>query len=288
MASLKEVRARISSVSSTRKITSAMKLVSASKLRRAQDAITSYLPYQQQLTSMLENFVASSTEELSLPLTQKREVKRVAIVCISSNSGLCGAFNSNVIKRTNQLLAEYEDLGKENIILYPIGKRMVTAMRKKDFSIAGSYDFLLDKVNYSQVVDLVDELVDLFLSKRVDRIELVYNHFKNAASQEVRSEVFLPIAPVVEGKRKSLDYILEPSKEEVVAKLLPKVVRLRLYSAILDSLAAEHGARTTAMQVATDNAGELIQELTLMYNKARQAAITSEIIDIVGGSEGLK
>jgi F-type H+-transporting ATPase subunit gamma len=137
-------------------------------------------------------------------------------------------------------------------------------------------------------VDLVDELVDLFLSKRVDRIELVYNHFKNAASQEVRSEVFLPIAPVVEGKRKSLDYILEPSKDEVVAKLLPKVVRLRLYSAILDSLAAEHGARTTAMQVATDNAGELIQELTLMYNKARQAAITSEIIDIVGGSEGLK
>lgn len=289
MASLKEVRARIASVTSTSKITSAMKLVSAAKLRRAQDAITSYLPYQQTLTKTLEDFLSSSTDELSMPLTQHREVKRVAILAISSNSSLCGAFNSNVSKKVNELLKQYADLQSKDILFFPIGKRISEAVNKLGFKLQGDFNNLVDKLGYAEVGALTDTLVNLFLNKEVDRVELVYNHFKNAGVQVLTHEQFLPmLTSQPKAKLKHTDFILEPEEEQVLKVLVPKVIRLRLYSALLDSIAAEHGARTTAMQIATDNATELIKDLTLAYNKARQSAITNELIDIVGGSEVLK
>ncbi|MCR4619702.1 MAG: ATP synthase F1 subunit gamma [Paludibacteraceae bacterium] len=288
MASLKEVRARISSVTSTSKITSAMKLVSAAKLRRAQDAIVAFLPYKDKLSEMLENFVASSTEELSMPLAAQRKAKRVAIVAIASNSSLCGAFNSNIIKRVQ---AEIKSLQSsvEGIEVYAIGKKISQTFEKMGLTGDANYDNLVDTPDYDKTGELVDKLVQDFLEKKIDKVLLVYNHFKNTASQEVRCEQFLPVAAKT-GKEElhSKDYILEPDANNVIGQLLPRVVRLNMYGAILDSIASEHGARTTAMQIATDNALDLLQELKLSYNKARQAAITNELIDIVSGSEGQK
>lgn len=287
MPSLKEVRARIASVTSTSKITSAMKLVSAAKLRRAQDAITCFLPYQQKLMQMLANFIASSTEELSMPLAQDRELKHVVIIAVSSNSSLCGAFNSNVIKEALKQIKCYSSVGKSNIKIYAIGKKMREAIERKGFHTEGDFSELVDKPDYDKTVVLVDDLINKFINKEIDKVVLVYNHMKNAASQELKAEQFLPVAPSpsIDGEKHSVDYILEPDKDKVILELVPKVVRLHLYGAILDSVAAEHGARTTAMQIATDNATDMIQELTLKYNKARQATITNELIDIVSGSE---
>ena len=291
MASLKEVRGRIASVTSTRKITSAMKMVSASKLRRAQDAIANYLPYQQKLTKVLEDFIASSTDDLSIPLAQQREVKRLAIVAISSNSSLCGGFNSNVIKKTDEVLGRYATLPAKDILVYPIGKKIAESFKKKGYTPQGDFISLAEKPNYDAIGAIADELINLFITKQIDCVELVYNHFKNPAIQQITYEMFLPMIPsATDSKDKHIttDYILEPDKSYLVNQLVPKVMRLRLYSALLDSIAAEHGARTTAMQTATDNAQDLIQELKLKYNKARQEAITNEILDIVGGAEGLK
>lgn len=288
MPSLKEVRARIASVTSTSKITSAMKLVSAAKLRRAQDAITSFLPYQAKLGEMLANYVASSTEALSVPLAQQREVHRVAVIAVSSNSSLCGAFNSNAIKAALQTLSSYSHLAPKDILVYPIGKKMAAALAKAGYAASSNLDALVDTPDYDRTGALVDEIISLFCERKIDRVILIYNHFKNAAQQEVRCEQFLPVASASDAPASKLDYILEPDRSRVIEQLVPRVVRLQLYGAILDSIAAEHGARTTAMQIATDNATELIQELTLKYNKARQAAITNELIDIVSGSEGLK
>ncbi|MBP5307154.1 MAG: ATP synthase F1 subunit gamma [Paludibacteraceae bacterium] len=288
MPSLKEVRARIASVTSTSKITSAMKLVSAAKLRRAQDAIASFLPYQEKLGEMLTNYVASSTEALSVPLAQVRDVRRIAVVAVSSNSSLCGAFNSNVIKAAQKAIAQYSDLDKKDVLVYPVGKKMTAALAKAGYVAAKNFDDLVDSPDYDKTGALVDELIALFCEKQVDRVLLIYNHFKNAAQQQVRTEQFLPVTASADTKAPKLDYILEPDRNRVIQELVPRVVRLQLYGAILDSIAAEHGARTTAMQIATDNAQDLIQELTLKYNKARQAAITNELIDIVSGSEGLK
>jgi len=291
MASLKEVRGRIASVTSTRKITSAMRMVSAAKLKRAQDAIAGYLPYEQKLTQILEDFLAFSTEDLSIPLAHKREVKRVAILVISSNGSLCGAFNSNVIRKTDEILAMYNDMPDKDILFYPIGKKITEAVVKKGFEPQGFFNNFVDKPDYESIAALADTLMELFLSKQVDSVALVYNHFKNAAVQQITVDTLLPLLP---GKKKSkesnfaLDFILEPDLNYVMTKLMPKVVRLKLYSALLDSVAAEYGARTTAMQTATDNAQDMIQELKLKYNKARQEAITKEIIDIVGGAESLR
>ncbi|HEY5499060.1 MAG TPA: ATP synthase F1 subunit gamma [Bacteroidales bacterium] len=291
MAALKEVRGRIASVTSTRKITSAMQMVAGAKLRRAQDAIAGYLPYEQKLTNILEDFLAYSTDDLSTPLAQNREVKRIAIVVISSNGSLCGAFNSNVIKKTEEILALYSDMPDKDILFYPIGKKIAESVIKKGFIPQGDYISMLEKPNYETVSAMADELMNLFLTKHVDSVALVYNHFKNAAVQQITVDHILPL---VTSKKKAklpmetLDFIMEPDKDYLIHKLVPKVVRLRLYSALLDSVAAEHGARTTAMQTATENAGDLIQELKLKYNKARQEAITKEIIDIVGGAESLR
>ncbi len=292
MASLKEVRSRITSVTSTRKITSAMKLVSAAKLRRAQDAVANYLPYQEKLTRILSDFLNNSTDDISLPLNETRtEVKRVAIVAIASNGSLCGAFNNNVIKRTETILEHLCHLPKKDILIFPIGKKVSEALEKRGYPIQGNFNHLTEKPDYSEVAEIANTLIKLFLDKEIDQVRLVYNHFRNTAIQQVRGETFLPMVKPVclpGEKPKTTDYILEPDKNYLVQELVPKVMRLKLYSALLDSIASEHGARTTAMQTATDNAADLIQELKLKYNKARQEAITKEILDIVGGAEGLK
>lgn len=292
MASLKEVRARIASVTSTRKITSAMRMVSAAKLRRAQDAIAGYLPYEQKLTNMLGDFLAFSSGDLSIPLAEKRPVKRVAVVVISSNGSLCGAFNSNAIKKMDEVLAKYADLGKANILVYALGKKVADAARKRGYELQGNHLQLVDKPDYSLVAEIANELMELFLKKEIDAVELVYNHFKNAAVQQIRAEKLLPLKPEVKKSKQAggftLDYILEPNEHYLVSRLVPKAVRNKLYSALLDSVAGEFGARTTAMQTATDNAGEMILDLKLKYNKARQEAITRELIDIVGGAESLR
>jgi len=266
--------------------------VSAAKLRRAQDAITGYLPYEQKLTSMLGDLLAFSSGDISIPLADKRAVKRVAIVVISSNGSLCGAFNSNAIKKMDEVLAKYAELGNSNILVYGLGKKVADAARKRGYDVQGNLLHIVDKPDYGLVADIANELMNLFLTKEIDAVELIYNHFKNAAVQQIRAEKLLPLIP--EAKKTTLtggftlDYILEPDEHYLVACLVPKAVRNKLFSAVLDSVAGEFGARTTAMQTATDNAGEMIQDLKLKYNKARQEAITRELIDIVGGAESLR
>lgn len=289
MASLKEVKGRIATVNNTRKITSAMKMVASAKLHKAQGAITNMLPYERRLHGLLTNLLGGSEV---LVWNTPREVKRVALVVFSSNSSLCGGFNANVIKHATQWLDEYQALGKENILIYPVGKKVADALSKMGYAIQGNFQHLADKPSFAEAAELAQGLMNLFTRGEVDRVELLYNHFKNTASQILTREVYLPMASEVchpersEGSRihQETDYILEPSREELLATLLPKVLRMKLYTVQLDSNASEHAARTMAMQIATDNADDLLQELTLMYNKTRQQAITNELLDIVGGS----
>lgn len=283
MASLKEVKGRIATVNNTRKITSAMKMVASAKLHKAQGAITNMLPYERRLHGLLTNLLGGSEV---LVWNTPREVKRVALVVFSSNSSLCGGFNANVIKHTTQWLDEYQTLGKENILLYPVGKKVADALSKMGYAIQGNFQHLADKPSFAEAAELAQGLMNLFTRGEVDRVELLYNHFKSTASQILTREVYLPMQTsgnTMEGKE-DMDYILEPSREELLATLLPKVLRMKLYTVLLDSNASEHAARTMAMQIATDNADDLLQELTLMYNKTRQQAITNELLDIVGGS----
>ena len=283
MASLKEVKGRIATVNNTRKITSAMKMVASAKLHKAQGAITNMLPYERRLHGLLTNLLGGSEV---LVWNTPREVKHVALVVFSSNSSLCGGFNANVIKHTTQWLDEYQALGKENILLYPVGKKVADALSKMGYAIQGNFQHLADKPSFAEAAELAQGLMNLFTRGEVDRVELLYNHFKSTASQILTREVYLPMQTsgnTMEGKE-DMDYILEPSREELLATLLPKVLRMKLYTVLLDSNASEHAARTMAMQIATDNADDLLQELTLMYNKTRQQAITNELLDIVGGS----
>ena len=289
MASLKEVKGRIATVNNTRKITSAMKMVASAKLHKAQGAITNMLPYERRLHGLLTNLLGGSEV---LVWNTPREVKRVALVVFSSNSSLCGGFNANVIKHATQWLDEYQALGKDNILIYPVGKKVADALSKMGYAIQGNFQHLADKPSFAEAAELAQGLMNLFTRGEVDRVELLYNHFKSTASQILTREVYLPMASEVchpersEGSRihQETDYILEPSCEELLATLLPKVLRMKLYTVLLDSNASEHAARTMAMQIATDNADDLLQELTLMYNKTRQQAITNELLDIVGGS----
>ena len=283
MASLKEVKGRIATVNNTRKITSAMKMVASAKLHKAQGAITNMLPYERRLHGLLTNLLGGSEV---LVWNTPREVKRVALVVFSSNSSLCGGFNANVIKHATQWLDEYQALGKDNILLYPVGKKVADALSKMGYAIQGNFQHLADKPSFAEAAELAQGLMNLFTRGEVDRVELLYNHFKSTASQILTREVYLPMQTsgnTIEGKE-DMDYILEPSREELLATLLPKVLRMKLYTVLLDSNASEHAARTMAMQIATDNADDLLQELTLMYNKTRQQAITNELLDIVGGS----
>lgn len=285
MASLKEVKGRITTVNNTRKITSAMKMVASAKLHKAQAAITNMLPYEQRLHRLLTNFL--NGEEVSSCYTNVKEVKRIALVVFSSNSSLCGGFNANIIKHTNQWLDAHQALGKENILIYPIGRKVADALIKRGYEVQGDFQHMADKPSFAEASALAQELMDKFEQGEVDQVEVLYNHFKSTASQILTHEVYLPIpikASDEDASKEETDYILEPSREELLQMLLPKVLRMKFYTILLDSNASEHAARTMAMQIATDNADDLLQELTLMYNKTRQQAITNELLDIVGGS----
>ncbi|WP_132705109.1 ATP synthase F1 subunit gamma [Winogradskyella wandonensis] len=284
MANLKEIRNRISSVSSTMQITSAMKMVSAAKLKKAQDAITAMRPYSNKLTELLQGLSASLDADSGSKYSVQREVKNVLIVAITSNRGLCGAFNSNIIKQTNSLINDV--YGDKNVSVLAIGKKANDAFQKQDRVIANKSE-VFDDLTFENVAEIAEMLMEKFVEGEFDKIEIVYNHFKNAATQIVMTEQFLPIVPVEADENVNLDYIFEPSKEEIVETLIPKSLKTQLYKGIRDSFASEHGARMTAMHKATDNATELRDQLKLTYNKARQAAITNEILEIVGGAEAL-
>ncbi|WP_374551529.1 ATP synthase F1 subunit gamma [Flavobacterium sp.] len=283
MANLKEIRNRITSVQSTMQITSAMKMVSAAKLKKAQDAITAMRPYAEKLTELLQSVSATLEGDAGGQFTAQREVKKVLIVAITSNRGLCGAFNSNVIKQAKIAADGYA--GKQ-VDVFAIGKKGNDVLRKTNNVIENKSE-VFDNLTFENVAEIAEVLTSKFTSGEYDKIELVYNQFKNAATQIVQTEQFLPLVPVQSNQSAVADYIFEPSKEEIVETLIPKSLKTQLYKAIRDSFAAEHGARMTAMHKATDNATELRNQLKLTYNKARQAAITGEILEIVGGAEAL-
>lgn len=283
MANLKEIRNRITSVQSTMQITSAMKMVSAAKLKKAQDAITAMRPYAEKLTEILQSVSATLDGDAGGKFTAQREVNKVLVVVITSNRGLCGAFNSNVIKQAKNIAETYQ--GKQ-VDFYAVGKKGGDGLRKTH-NIIASHNEIFDHLTFDNVAALAEELTQKFTSGEYDKIEVVYNQFKNAATQIVQTEQFLPLAPVTSTKKVSTDYIFEPSKQEIVLTLIPKSLKTQLYKSIRDSFASEHGARMTAMHKATDNATALRNQLKLTYNKARQAAITGEILEIVGGAEAL-
>jgi len=292
MANLKEIRNRITSVESTMQITSAMKMVSAAKLKRAQDAVTQMRPYSDKLQEILTN-LSSSLDMSENKFASDKEVKNVLILAVTSNRGLCGGFNNNVIKEVSRLAKEeYKDA---NVSVLSVGKKANDAFKRTEYNIKGSYlpshlEELWNDLTFDNVAPKADKIMQAYVNGYIDKVIIVYNHFKNVATQIVRAEQFLPIeAPEVEENANAaqIDYIFEPSKDEIVEELIPKSLKIQFYSALLDSHAGEHGARMTAMHKATDNASELNKALKLEYNKARQAAITNEILEIVGGAEAL-
>ena len=285
MANLKEIRNRITSIGSTMQITSAMKMVSAAKLKKAQDAITAMRPYANKLTELLQNLSATLDGEVGGAFTQSRKVEKVLLVVISSNRGLCGGFNSNIVKETTKIIQnKYSD---KDVSLLTIGKKADDILRKT-FPVIENNNAIFDKLTFDNVADIAEKLMQFYVEGKFDKIELVYNKFKNAATQIITNEAYLPIVQEKGDDNNAVkDYIFEPSKEEIIEALIPKSLKTQLYKALRDSFAAEHGARMTAMHKATDNASELRDELLLQYNKARQAAITNEILEIVGGAEAL-
>ena len=295
MASLKEVKNRINSVKSTRQITSAMKMVASAKLHKAQGRITSMLPYQQKLNEILTNFLRTDASFESA-YTAKREVTRVALVVCASNSSLCGAYNSNVARLLEKTLAGYGSLKKEDILIYAVGKKAEEAVKRMGYPYKGALNKLVDPPAYGDAYRLAEELMASFAENKVDRVELIYHHFKSMGSQVLTREEYLPIdlskmtadtaAGGGQGKSRGFnnDYIVEPSVGTVIAELLPMVLCQKIYTMLLDSVTSEHAARMLAMQAATDNADDLVQELTVQYNKSRQQAITNELLDIIGGS----
>ena len=318
MPSLKEIKNRLSSVNSTRKITSAMKMVASSKLHHAQTMIENMLPYETLLEHILKTFLASETDARTV-LNEVRPVKRVALVVYASNSSLCGGFNANVIRLLQHVVDEYAELGKENIVVYPIGRKVAEKAVKMGLNVAGDFTALAEKPNANDCITIARELGEKFIGGEFDRVEMIYHHFKSAGSQILTRKPFLPIDIEEELKRdherdltsnvttkKAQEYIkrkeeekkreekeavplndnflVEPDMNTVLTKLIPKYLHLMVYTALLDSIASEHAARMVALQTATDNADEILRELNLQYNKSRQQAITSELLDIVGGS----
>ena len=285
MANLKEIRNRISSIGSTMQITSAMKMVSAAKLKKAQDAITAMRPYSSKLTELLQNLSATLDSDAGGAYSKQREVSKVLLVVVTSNRGLCGGFNSSVIKETTQnIAANYQDV---DVDLLTIGKKGNDIL-SKSYPVIDARNDVFDNLTFDYVAEVAEKIMKLYSDGTYDKIEIIYNRFKNAATQIPQVEQFLPIKPVEGDTNASADYIFEPSKEKIVLELIPKSLKTQLYKSVRDSFAAEHGARMTAMHKATDNATELRDELKLTYNKARQAAITNEILEIVGGAEALK
>lgn len=293
MASLKEIKGRINSVKSTGKITSAMKMIASSKLHKAQLAIRNMLPYERLLMQIMGNFLSSETSVQS-PYIAERPVKRVALVIFSSNSSLCGGFNAAVIKELQHVISDYASLGKDAIDVYPVGKKIEKAVEKAGLTPKGTFSDMAEHPSFKSASALASTVMKSFTDGEVDKVEMVYFHFKTTASQKLTRKVYLPIqldefkaAPEAAGKKSegwAKDYIVEPSRQEVLTSLLPQALHLEVFTALLDSSASEHAARTMAMQTATDNANDLLQDLTLMYNKSRQQAITNELLDIVAGS----
>jgi len=293
MPSLKEVRTRIASVKSTQQITSAMKMVAASKLRKAQNAILQLRPYASKLQEILQNLSASLEGSDEGIYSEKRELNRVLFVVLSSNRGLCGAFNANIIKETvKQIQTAYNDLYVDDRVdLITIGKQGTDYFVRNHFNVTNNYDDLYDEMSFKNVSDLAQKFMNAFVEGQYDKIEIVYNQFKNAAVQRLIVEQFLPIKTEDsehDAESISVDYILEPKREQIITELIPRSLKIQFFKALLDSYASEQGARMTAMHQATDNASELLKDLKLTYNKARQADITKEILEIVSGAEALK
>ena len=319
MPSLKEIKNRITSVNSTRKITSAMKMVASSKLHHAQVMIENMLPYESMLEHILKSFLASEIDATTI-YSEVRPVKKVALIVYSSNSSLCGGFNANIIKMMQQVVNEYQHLGTDNIIIYPIGRKVAEKVTKLGLKCGGYFSEIADKPNIHPCIDLAESLAEKFISGEIDRVEMIYHHFKSAGSQILTRKKFLPIdvkdeldfdderdlssniatleaqeylrkkgrkqssSEKEEAKPLNDNFIVEPDMETVLSQLIPKLLHLMIYTALLDSNASEHAARMVAMQTATDNADELLRELNLQYNKGRQQAITNELLDIVGGT----
>ncbi|GMQ27940.1 ATP synthase F1 subunit gamma [Algoriphagus confluentis] len=287
MANLKEVKQRITSVTSTQQITKAMKMVSAAKLRRAQDKIVQMRPFSQKLTAVLNNVSASAEGSADLVYAQKREVRKVLFIPVTSDKGLCGAFNSNVIKATQAAIRE--NFSQAEVTIMPVGRKSMDFFKKSRYEIKGAHAQMFQDLTVDAVWNAANEVMDAFVAGEFDQVFLVFNEFKNVATQIIRTEQFLPMSPMetTEAVTTETDYILEPSREFIIQELVPKALRVQFYKAVLESNASEHGARMTAMDKATENAGELLKELKLMYNRTRQAAITNEILEIVAGANAL-
>jgi len=293
MANLKAIRIRITSVKSTRQITSAMKMVSAAKLRKAQDKIVRLRPYANKLHEILVGLTQSLADsELDNVYGRVSSPEKVLVVVVTSNRGLCGAFNTNVIKEARKVISEkYSDqYNKGNLTLLPIGKKGFDYFRKQKVNMLPDQNILLHDLSFENVARVAEQVMSSFTSGEFDRVDLIYNQFKNAAIQNLTNEIFLPVESVPAGKVKTnpVDYIYEPNKEDIVKELIPKSLKIQFYKAVLDSFVAEHGARMTAMHKATDNATSMIRDLTLQYNKARQATITNQILEVVSGAEALR
>jgi len=286
MPNLKEIKSRITSVKSTIQITSAMKMVSAAKLKKAQDAIIQLRPYSNKLTEIMSSVSSASEDSSQNKYSEVREVSKILLVPITSNRGLCGGFNANIIKKTIEI--EKELNSKSELTILSIGKKSSEFFKKNKYNVHSTHDDVFQGVNYEDVSKIAELILNDFANEKFDKVILVYNQFKNAATQIVMQEDFLPLNKTQsENSQEAVDYIYEPGKDEILNELIPKSLKTQLFKAILDSNASEHGARMTAMHKATDNATELKNELTLSYNKARQAAITGEILEIVGGAEAL-
>ncbi len=298
MAGLKEIRTRIASVKSTRQITQAMKMVAAAKLRKSQDKILRLRPYANKMAGIMASIRKGLENDVEIPLMADRPPEKVLIILVTSNRGLCGSFNANAINAAldvamNQYAGQWK---KKQVSFFAIGKHGADFLSSKGYPLAGSNAEIFDKLTFANVTELEETFVRMFLSKEYDRIDFVYNRFKNAAVHLLTHETFLPVSEPEEQEEKKeavdekavADYIFEPDKDSLLGELIPKNLRIQFFKVLLDSFTAEHGARMTAMHQATDNANELIRDLTLHYNKARQAAITKEILDIVGGAEALK
>ncbi len=311
MASLKEVKGRINSINGTLKITSAMKMVASAKLHKAQEAIENMLPYERRLHKILTDFTVSASAAISTPYMEKRPLRKVALLVFASNSSLCGGYNANVIRHMQEIITEYTDkIGRENLEVYPIGRKVAEAVKKLGFTPMGDFQHMSGKPNYHDAAQLAEVLMKRFREGEIQHVELLYNHFKSTSTQILTRETYLPISSINVGEDEARvmkhnsgslsgdvqlgknenqgvqpgEFIIEPSAEVLMRAIVPKVLCIKLYTVLLDSAAAEHAARTMAMQIASDNATDLIQELTLTYNKTRQQAITNELLDIVGGT----
>jgi len=284
MASLKEIKTRIQSVKSTQKITSAMKMVSSAKLRKAEKVVTGFLPYKNGMTEILQNYLQSEMETPSV-YAKIRDVKKVAVLVFASNSSLCGSYNANIIKRLQQSITTHRDVRKEDVLIFPVGKKVAQACRKAGLNIFADYEHIANHPTFDEVSLLANTIMELFVKGEIDRVKMIYYHYESKGTQKLTAETFLPIdLSSSKSSGYQSDYIIEPSREEVITNLIPMVLRLRVYSAALEANASEHAARTMAMQMATDNAGDLLQELSLQYNKSRQQSITNELLDIIGAS----